>query len=30
MPETPVPLDHPLMKAWIAYQATDDYANTGF
>jgi hypothetical protein len=25
---SPVPTDHPLMKAWTAYKATDDYANT--
>jgi hypothetical protein len=26
--QQPVPPDHPLMKAWIAYQATEDYQNT--
>ncbi len=26
--QTPVPDDHPLMIAWNAYKATDDYANT--
>lgn len=25
---TPVPKDHPLMLAWEAYKATDEYANT--
>ena len=25
---TPVPKDHPLMIAWEAYKATDDYTNT--
>jgi len=25
---TPVPKDHPLMIAWDAYKATEDYANT--
>lgn len=24
----PVPEDHPLMVAWNAYKATDDYANS--
>lgn len=24
----PVPQDHPLMKAWNAYKATEDYSNT--
>lgn len=23
----PVPADHPLMKAWTAYEATDDFRN---
>jgi hypothetical protein len=26
--ETPVPADHPLMKAWKAYQQTAEFANT--
>jgi len=26
--QAPVPSDHPLMKAWEAYKATADYANT--
>jgi hypothetical protein len=26
--ESPVPSDHPLMKAWTAYKATEDYANS--
>jgi hypothetical protein len=26
--ETPVPADHPMMKAWKAYEATDDFANS--
>lgn len=25
---TPVPESHPLMVAWNAYKATDEYANT--
>lgn len=25
---TPVPADHPLMKAWTAYQESDDFKNT--
>lgn len=25
---TPVPKDHPLMKAWDAYKKGDEYANT--
>lgn len=25
---TPVPKDHPLMRAWEAYRQTEDYANT--
>lgn len=25
---SPVPADHPLMKAWTAYQQTDDFKNT--
>ncbi len=25
---TPLPADHPLMKAWKAHQASDDYANS--
>ncbi len=25
---SPVPADHPLMVAWNAYQATEDYANS--
>ena len=25
---TPVPSDHPLMKAWTAYKQTEGYANT--
>lgn len=25
---SPVPPDHPLMKAWTAYKAGDDYANS--
>lgn len=24
----PVPKEHPLMKAWTAYQQTDDFKNT--
>lgn len=26
--ETPIAKDDPLMKAWEAYKATDDFANT--
>jgi hypothetical protein len=26
--ESPMPKDHPLMKAWEEYKQTDDYANT--
>jgi hypothetical protein len=26
--ETPVPVDHPLRKAWDAYKARDTYSNT--
>ena len=26
--ETPVPADHPMMKAWKAYETTDDFANS--
>jgi hypothetical protein len=26
--EGPVPASHPLMKAWIAYKASPEYANT--
>lgn len=26
--ETPVPTNHPMMKAWILYQGTDEYKNT--
>lgn len=25
---TPCPADHPLMKAWNEYRATEDYANS--
>jgi hypothetical protein len=26
--ESPMPKDHPLMKAWEQYKVTDDYTNT--
>lgn len=26
--QSPLPSDHPLMKAWNAYKSTDDYANS--
>jgi hypothetical protein len=30
MADTPVSPDSPLMKAWEAYKATDEYANTAY